>query len=603
MPVIPLYWNRCEGGAWGELFAVDFDDPHFDKLQGVFVVWQGGDKPAAIRVGGGALREGLKAVKADPAVEPFRGNTLLVSWAKADPAVLPGMEKYLHEALKPKTGGPPPTVPPQPVTPPGAPSPAQPDAGPPPRIIFQDLLSADATPEAGKVARPPAAEPVKVKVDEEAEALKLPLQKGYLDIVAKHKDPGKSGFFGGGAAAKPAEERLVFDIVQYLMREAIKLKASDIHLEPLESRLRVRYRLDGILGEVLRVPHAQNVRIVSHIRVMCGLDPEKGVGTGKPEDGRMAVNVDGIEADLRLSTFPTPHGDKAVLRIIPRTTNVPKLEEIGLSPAVLALLKQAIHRPQGMVVVTGPTGSGKSTTLYTVLQELNDPTRNIVTLEDPIEKKIPGISQGMIQPKSGFGFAEGLRAILRQDPNIIMVGEIRDLETAEIAMSASLTGHMLLTTLHTVSALGAITRLIDMGLEPFLVASALTAVSAQRLVRRVCLECSEAYTPNAAERAEIEERARRAAVTIPEGMLTGLKRGRGCDDCRGTGYSGRMMLMELLLLGPALRALILNKATLDDMKAVAVKEGMEPMISDGLRKAASGLTTLSEIVRVVDISD
>ncbi|MDO8757277.1 MAG: GspE/PulE family protein, partial [Elusimicrobiota bacterium] len=350
------------------------------------------------------------------------------------------------------------------------------------------------------------------------------------------------GLFGGGGKANPEEEKLVADIVQWILKSAVKLRASDVHLEPLEASLRVRFRLDGILEEVLQIPVALKLRVVSHIRVNCGLDPERGIGTSRPEDARMSLSQDGMDLDLRLSTFPTTNGDKAVLRLIPRGNKVPALEEIGLEERTMSALRAIITRPQGMFIVTGPTGSGKSTTLYTLLQQINSPSRNIVTLEDPIEKKIPGINQGMIQPKAGFGFAEGLRAILRQDPNVIMVGEIRDLETAEIAVSASLTGHMIFTTLHTNSALGSITRLFDMGLEPFLIASALTAVSAQRLTRKVCAACAEPYTPTAAEIAEVEHRVKTGGIQMPEGLLKGLKRGAGCGLCRSSGCSGRALL-------------------------------------------------------------
>jgi type II secretory ATPase GspE/PulE/Tfp pilus assembly ATPase PilB-like protein len=256
-----------------------------------------------------------------------------------------------------------------------------------------------------------------------------------------------------------------------------------------------------------------------------------------------------------------------------------------------------------MLVVTGPTGSGKSTTLYTTLMTLNETTRNIVTLEDPVEKKLPGISQGMIQPKVGFTFSSGLRAILRQDPNVIMVGEIRDVETAEIAMSAALTGHMLLTTLHTNSALGAVTRLLDMGLEPFLISSALTAVFAQRLARRLCEGCREAGEITAAERADVEELARRGGVKL--GDLTGAKvyRPKGCSSCRDSGYRGRLLIFESVKLTPKLRELILAKGTLDEMKRVAVSEGAEMLLADGLKKAAMGLTSITEIARVVGADD
>ncbi len=617
MPAISLYWNRCQGDAWGELYSVDLDDKHFDGLEGVFVVWQGGSPPVPVCVGAGLLRDVMKERRVSPDIQAYREKTLYVSWAKVEKVARPGVERYLYDALKPRLNGSVPQTTPVEVNLPGRGDPGKPDvAAAPPRMVYEDLLRPDAgaleaapkpppPPIPALAPPPPPPPPVPTPAPKPAEPVPPPLalQKAFLEVVARHQSAApKAGLFGGGPAA-PEAEKMVLDVVQLILRMAVKMKASDIHLEPLEHYLRVRFRLDGILEEVLQAPNKLNMRVVSQIRVSCGLDPEKGVGTGKPEDGRMQINLEGMEADLRLSTFPTPHGDKAVLRLIPRTSKVPALGEIGLLPRSVDLIRSLIVKPQGMIVVTGPTGSGKSTTLYTCLQTLNDPTRNIVTLEDPIEKKVPGINQGMVHPKSGFGFAEGLRAILRQDPNIIMVGEIRDMETAEIAMSASLTGHLVFTTLHTVSALGAITRLVDMGLEPFLIASSLTAVFAQRLARRVCLDCAQPHQPTAEEVADLEDRARRAGVAVPPGLFTSLKKGAGCEACRRTGYQGRVLLFEIATVGPGLRQMILAKATLDQMRAAALKEGFEPLFLDGMRKAAEGITSLAEVVRVVDVSD
>ena len=611
MPSASLYWNRCRGDAWGELFAVDLDDPHFEGLEGVYMVWVGGAQPAAICVGSGGIREKLKERRGDPAIAALKGKSLLVSWAKLDPVTRPGVERWLIESLRPKIAQAAPPAPPVSVNLPGAATTAKPDAGPPPRQIFENMLQEDGLvtarpdkPEPAPETPPPPAAPAPAKPAEDAPLLKLPLQKPFLELVKRARGaPKAAGFFGGGAKATPEEEKLVVDTVQMILREAARVRASDVHLEPLETHLRVRLRMDGILEEVLQIPSSLNLRVVSQIRVSSGLDPERGIGTSKPEDARMTFSQDGNDWDVRLSTFPTTYGDKAVLRLIPRGAKVPPLEDLGLSPRTIEALRAVATRPQGMFIVTGPTGSGKSTTLYTILQSLNEPTRNIVTLEDPIEKKIPGINQGMIQPKAGFGFAEGLRAILRQDPNVIMVGEIRDLETAEIAVSASLTGHMLFTTLHTNSALGAITRMMDMNLEPFLIASAVTAVSAQRLARRVCSACAQPHDPSAAEVAEIEDRARRAGVRVPEGLTRGLKRGAGCEACRRTGYQGRVLLFEFVAITPTLRQQILKKAHIDELRAAALKDGLEPMLLDGLRKAAEGLTTPDEVFRVVDAAD
>lgn len=587
---------------------MDLEDRHFDDLEGVFVVWMGGSHPAAIAVGLGNIREELKSLRADPAVESLKGKTLLVSWAKVDKASRAGAARFLADALKPKVAPLLPLAIPVEVNAPGRGEAAAADLDAPPPRQSHDPRTPEPKKEpeperATAQTPPPQARIVAARAAAEAAAERLVLQKPFAEMLRKARDPGKGGFFAGPARPKSAEEGLVVELVQTIFREALRMRASDVHLEPMESYLRVRFRLDGILEEVLQVPNHLNLRVVSHVRVMCSLDPEKGVGSGHPEDGRMGVSIDDQEADLRLSTFPTSHGDKAVLRLIPRSSQVPTLGELGLEPAAAEQLQSLISRPQGMFIVTGPTGSGKSTTLYTILQALNDPTRNIVTLEDPVEKKIPGINQGLIHPKTGFGFAEGLRAILRQDPNIIMVGEVRDQQTAEIALSASLTGHMLFTTLHTVSALGAITRLVDMGMEPFLIASALTAVSAQRLVRTVCSSCARSYEASRDEMSDIHARVRKAGLTLPERLSSGLRRGEGCDECRGTGYLGRALLFELAVVTPPLREAILRKGSIDELKAVASHTGAESLLLDGLRKAAAGRTTLAEVLRVVDTSE
>ncbi len=613
MQALSVYWNRCEGDAWGELFAVDIKDPHFDNLEGVYMVWLGGSQPTAICAGAGLIREEIAKRRGEPGILAMRDKSLLITWAKVDAYSRAGVERWLLENLKPKfTAGLPGSVAVE-VNLPGRPGVATPNTGTPPKQLFEDLAHFMAPPPSVHAPEPklgeqmPPPEPAyKMPAnDTETRLQRLPLQSIFIEVVKKSKATSKSGGGGlfGGGKTKPDDEKLVFETVQMILREAAKLRSSDVHLEPLEASLRVRFRLDGILEEVLHIPNNLDLRVVSHIRVMCGLDPEHGIGTSHPEDGRMAFSYDGIEADLRLSTFPTSCGDKAVLRLIPRAHKIPSINELGLSSKTAEALRHLVTRTQGLFIVTGPTGSGKSTTLYTALQAINVPSRNIVTLEDPIEKKIPGINQGLIQPKAGFGFAAGLRAILRQDPNVIMVGEIRDLETAEIAVSASLTGHMLFTTLHTNSALGAITRLFDMGLEPFLVASALTAVSAQRLVRRVCTACAKPYTATAPETAEIEERAKRAGVAVPHELLAGLKIGAGCDVCRRTGYFGRALLFEFAAITPALRQMILRKASMEDLRTSALQDGMEPMILDGLRKAAEGVTSIAEVFRIVDASD
>jgi len=401
---------------------------------------------------------------------------------------------------------------------------------------------------------------------------------------------------------RKGSENVIIQVVQLILEEAARIKASDIHLEPVEFRMRVRFRIDGMLEEMLVVPDTRRVPAIQRVRVMCGLDPEQGASTAKPQEGRMVVSVDGQDIDLRLSTFPTAYGDKAVLRLIYRSDEEPELSELGFPPVTTEKIRRLIQRPKGMIIITGPAGSGKSTTLYTMLQALNVPTRNIVTLEDPVEMKIPGLNQCTVFPRRGFTFADGLRSILRQDPNVIMVGEIRDSETAEIAMSASLTGHMLLTTLHTNSAAGAVTRLLDMGLEPYLIASAVTAVFAQRLIRQVCPDCRESYTPEKAVLEELRESSKRAGLREPLESIR-FFRGKGCDTCRGTGYKGRLMLVELLQQFPDFRQKVLEKATLEDIQLAAVSSGMDPLAAHGMRMVAEGKTTLEELFRVVGEQD
>ena len=435
MPSLSVYWNRCEGDTWGELYAVDLNDPHFDRLEGVYMVWLGGGKPTMICAGAGVIRDELIRRQNDPAITAMRDKPMLVSWAKVDAVSRPGVERWLLENLRPLIAQPVPGSVAVEVNLPGHPGQAQANTAAPPRQIFEDLTRATPAPSAvrasgSKTFEQLAAPSATMRASSiDTETRRLPLQPLLLEIVKKHTEAPKSngGFFGGGSKPKVDDEQLVIDVVQMVLREAAKLKASDVHMEPIDHYLRIRFRVDGILEEVLHVPNGMNLRIVSHVRVMCGLDPEHGIGTSHPEDGRMFFMQDGMDADLRLSTFPTSYGDKAVLRLIPRSTKLPDIKDIGLPPGTLDDLFQLISRTQGMFIVTGPTGCGKSTTLYTILQSLNSPMRNIVTLEDPIEKKIPGINQGMIQPKANFGFAEGLRAILRQDPNVIMVGAIRDL--------------------------------------------------------------------------------------------------------------------------------------------------------------------------------
>jgi type II secretory ATPase GspE/PulE/Tfp pilus assembly ATPase PilB-like protein len=585
-----LDWGTAKDGSWCDLLSLKPESPEFKGLEGVYVLWHGGSEPGMVRVGQGEIRERLSFLLQDAGVLKFKGLGLFLTWAAVERRKRDGVERFLQDRLQPKLKAPAPKAPPIAVNLPGSAEPEPLEA------------SAEEPEPAEEPAAPPQEPPARPAP---AEAKKPSgLQSRFDELAAKLDKKSSRGFFGGKEAPKaPADEALVGEVTQLVMREALTLRASDIHLEPMVDKLRVRLRVDGLLETHLEIPHSLKLSMVSHIRVLCGLDPEKGVASAKPEDGRMVVTIDGQEADLRLATFPTAYGDKAVLRIMPRQTKLPGLEEMGLLPAHASLVRGLVMRPQGMIIVTGPTGSGKSTTLYTLLQLLNDSSRNIVTLEDPIEINLPGLIQGSILPKLGFGFADGLRAILRQDPNVIMVGEVRDNETAEIACRAALTGHLLLTTLHTTSAVGAVARLLDMGIEPFLLSSALTATFAQRLARRVCEGCRETAAPTAEERAQLEALAQRAGLQASADAFPSLHRGRGCPDCRGTGYKGRTMVFEAFPATAEMRPLIMRKASADELRSAAARAGMEPLLADGLRKVQSGATSLEEILRVAGTGD
>ncbi|MBS7662988.1 type II secretion system ATPase GspE [Pseudomonas lalucatii] len=377
----------------------------------------------------------------------------------------------------------------------------------------------------------------------------------------------------------------IIRLINAILGEAIKENASDIHLETFERRLVVRFRVDGILREVLEPKRELAALLVSRIKVMARLDiAEKRV----PQDGRISLKVGGREVDIRVSTLPSANGERVVLRLLDKQAGRLTLEHLGMSARDRQLMEETVRRPHGILLVTGPTGSGKTTTLYASLVSLNDRTRNILTVEDPIEYNLEGIGQTQVNTKVDMTFARGLRAILRQDPDVVMVGEIRDKETAEIAVQASLTGHLVLSTLHTNSAIGAITRLVDMGVEPFLLSSSLLGVLAQRLVRVLCPQCKEAYRADAAECAKL-------GVT-PEPPLT-LHRARGCGACHQQGYRGRTGIYELVVFDDHLRTLIHNVASEQDMARHARTLG--PSIrEDGRRKVLEGVTSLEEVLRV-----
>lgn len=386
---------------------------------------------------------------------------------------------------------------------------------------------------------------------------------------------------------QPPVVRLANEIIQHAVAEG----ASDMHLEPGRDSVELRYRIDGALYKGASIPKKLQMAAVSRLKIMADMDiTERRV----PQDGRIQTEVLGKLVDIRVSTFPTTHGEKVVLRILDRESFDVELDTIGMPAEYLGRLRTLLARPYGLIVSCGPTGSGKSTTLYAILKALNTPEKNIVTLEDPVEYDIAGISQGQINPKAGLTFASGLRTILRQDPNIIMVGEVRDFVTAELSARAALTGHMVLTTMHTVDAPSAAVRFMDIGVEPFLVASSLSAIVAQRLVRRICPDCKKQYAPST-ELVRKIGLADRTDITFYHGT--------GCKHCHYTGYKGRAGIFELMVLNEAIREEIMKKATTDTVKKEAAKAGYRPMREDGIAKVIAGITTIEEVLRETSTED
>lgn len=381
------------------------------------------------------------------------------------------------------------------------------------------------------------------------------------------------------------EEAPIIRLLNALLMEAVKEKASDIHIEPYENSIDVRFRVDGMLHKVLNPPKIIHDALVSRIKIIAGLDiAEKRL----PQDGRINLLIGGKNIDIRVSIIPTALGERAVLRLLDRQTGVLSLEMLGFNEPTLIAFKRLLSRQNGIILVTGPTGSGKTTTLYASLLRLNKEDRNIITVEDPVEYQLSGIGQMHVNPKIGLTFATGLRSILRQDPDIMMVGEIRDKETAEIAVHASLTGHLVLSTLHTNDASSAITRLIDMGIEQFLVASSLIGVLAQRLIRVICPHCRQSYTPTKQELSYLE------LDTPPEELY----HGKGCDRCLGKGYLGRAGIYELLEITPAIRAMIAEKRDAQAIREAAEKAGLKTLRHSAMEKVLEGVTTIEEVLRI-----
>lgn len=383
------------------------------------------------------------------------------------------------------------------------------------------------------------------------------------------------------------EEAPVVRLVDYVIVNAVKERASDIHIEPREDRLDIRYRIDGILHHVISPPSNLQNAIISRIKILADMDiAERRL----PQDGRFTIRLDFREVDLRVSTLPTSHGEKIVIRLLRKGPLSLNLEDLGFEADSIAVFRKYIHRPYGLILLTGPTGSGKTTTLYAALSQIASSEKNIVTVEDPVEYQLKGIYQMQANPAIGLSFAVGLRAILRQDPDVIMVGEIRDYETAEMAVRAALTGHLVFSTLHTNDAVGTIVRLLNMGIEPFLVCSALTMSVAQRLVRKICPECRELVEPTADMLAGLGLDPKDTAVRFYQG--------RGCPKCKGTGYFGRTGVFEILEVNQRIKDLVLQGALPETIHRMAIEQGMVTLRQCAVKKVLSGITTFAEVLRV-----
>ena len=410
--------------------------------------------------------------------------------------------------------------------------------------------------------------------------------------------------YGGEAAAGPlagqiarvdatdveaAQEAPIIRLLDTIMREAIRNEATDIHIEPLQNAVRIRYRIDGILHEILRLPKWLSAPLIARVKILGDMDvAEKRV----PQDGRMRIETQKKRFDVRISTIPTVNGEKAVLRLLDQTSPLMGLEKLGLWEDDLAKVEYLMSQPYGMILSTGPTGSGKTTTQYSILHRLNTNEVNILTIEEPVEYEVQGINQVHVNRKAGVTFATALRSFLRQDPDIILVGEIRDLETADVAFQAALTGHLVLSTLHTNDAPTAATRLIEMGVEPFLISAAVIGVIAQRLARRICPNCKEPYKYP-------EELLMRFGTDLSELNGKELYRGRGCETCRYTGYKGRIGIFEVFVMNTEIADLILRRAPISEIRDAAVASGMTTLLRDGWRKVIAGITTPQEVLRVV----
>ncbi len=382
------------------------------------------------------------------------------------------------------------------------------------------------------------------------------------------------------------EDAPIVKLTNHIISQALQMSASDIHIEPQEKQVRVRYRIDGVLREILTIPKYTQAALISRIKIIADLDITK---RRIPQDGRIAINVGEVRVDLRVSTLPTIFGEKVVIRLLTKDSNLINIDKLGFSDNNITRFKNLINQPHGILLVTGPTGSGKSTTLFAAMNSLNSPEENIVTIEDPVEYQLHGINQIQANKKVGLDFASALRSILRQDPDIVMVGEIRDQETAQISVRAALTGHLVLSTLHTNDAVSSISRLIDMGVEPFMVSSTVVGIVAQRLIRRLCKSCKVHYQP-----------------PEDELLLLGEEHGRdkfykaqGCEKCNSTGYKGRIAVHEVLVLDKKIKQMIVSGVGEPEIKDYCVEHGMTTLLDDGLSKFKQGITSYEELVRVL----
>jgi type IV pilus assembly protein PilB len=413
--------------------------------------------------------------------------------------------------------------------------------------------------------------------------------------VAEHRDDGD---FGIGteelstddldALTEVTSDAPIVKLVNYIITKAVSDRASDIHIEPQERDLRIRYRVDGVLHEVMRSPKATQQSIISRFKIMADMDIAE---SRKPQDGHTAMTVEGHNLDFRVSTLPTVYGERVVLRILRKDSIMLRLSDLGFLPSSLERFESSFRKPYGAILVTGPTGSGKSTSLYAAINVLNSVDRHILTAEDPVEYRLPGVNQIQTNPKAGLTFAGALRSFLRCSPDVILVGEIRDQETAKIAIESALTGHLVLSTLHTNDAPGAITRLTEMGVEPFLISSSVDCVLGQRLARKLCDECKEEYVPS-------KQMCLDAGFT-EDNIPDKLWRSVGCKKCSGTGFRGRMGVHEVMLMSEEISRLTVEEATAEKIKAVAIEQGMLTLKQDGLEKCRLGRTSVEEIVRVI----